>query len=69
MKTSRDNFFFWLAIGAGALLVTLQSVQIFGPIGVFIGLGAGASLGAVIYYLGAMIWAAWRWICQQMQRP
>lgn len=69
MKHSRSNLFFWASILAGALIVTTQSVLLYGPIGAPLGIGSGASLGAVVYYLGEMIVATVRWIRQQLQRP
>jgi hypothetical protein len=69
MKHSRSNAFFWASILGGTLIVTLQSVMLYGPIGAPLGIGTGASLGAVVFYLGQMLWSALRWIRQQLQRP
>lgn len=69
MKYSRSNAFFWAAIFTGALIVTLPTVMLYGPLGALLGIGTGASLGAVVFYLGQMLWSALRWIRQQLQRP
>ncbi len=69
MRYSRSNAFFWAAIFAGAFAVTLQTIALYGPIGAPLGIGTGASLGAVVFYLGEMLWSALRWIRQQLQRP
>lgn len=68
MKNSRTNRYFWALILAGILVVTFQAVSLFGPLGAPMGIGTGAALGMVIYYLAAMIWSALGWIRQQLQR-
>ncbi|PQV64002.1 hypothetical protein B1R32_10727 [Abditibacterium utsteinense] len=64
-----SNRIFWTLILAGIVAVTVQSVSLYGPIGAPLGVGTGASLGAVVYYLGAICAGAARWIRQQLQRP
>ena len=68
MKYSRSNRFFWACIALGTLGVTIQSVLLFGPMGAPLGIGSGASLGAVVFYLGEMLFSALRWLRQQLQR-
>jgi len=69
MKYSRSNLWFWISILAGALLVTAATVSLYGLIGAPLGIGSGASLGMVVYYLGAMLASAARWLIQKGKRP
>ncbi|MBW3635476.1 MAG: hypothetical protein KY445_03290 [Armatimonadetes bacterium] len=69
MHKRTSNLLFWASLGGGALVVTTQSVLLYGWIGAPLGIGTGGSLGAVVYYLGAMLFSASRWIRQQLKRP
>lgn len=68
MKSSRANLWFWACLFAGALLVTVQTIALYGPLAAPLGIGSGASLGMLVYYLGAMLSSASRWVCQQLKR-
>lgn len=69
MKHSRSNLGFWVLVGLGILLVTTQSVALYGFLAIPLGIGTGASLGMVVYYLGDMIWSGALWLREQLKRP
>lgn len=67
INTGFSSLLFWILLGAGALAVTIQTIALYGWLAAPLGVGSGASLGAVIYYLGAMLVSASRWIRQQLK--
>ena len=68
MKTRTSNLLFWPLLAAGALAVTIQTVALYGWLAAPLGIGSGASLGAVVYYLLSMLLSALRWLGQQRKR-
>ena len=55
-----SDFFFWGCLGAGALVGIWSATSLYGWAAAFMGIGTGGCLGAVVYFLGAMIWGGLR---------
>lgn len=68
MRYSRVNLWFWALMSAGALLVGVQSVALFGWLAAPMGMGTGASLGLVVFYLASMLAGAARWAWEWLKR-
>ncbi len=69
MRYSRENNGFWLSILLGALIVTVPTTLEYGALAIPLGVGTGASLGMVVFYLASMLASGARWIGKQLKRP
>ncbi|HEX9997821.1 MAG TPA: hypothetical protein VGB45_11800 [Abditibacterium sp.] len=55
-----SDFLFWICLFAGAAVGVWSAVSLYGWAAAFMGIGSGGCLGAVVYFLGAMIWSLFR---------